>query len=283
MYLCLFAAILLQGLNTSDGNQKQAISQIDARIAKTPNNSILTAQKAVLLFRDQELERAIKTFLVSLQDIHSNTPSTPEDQALYEKALAQYLEHGASTAQQSAQQILEQYRPTLEQHPDYHLLEFLVAASYANQGRFDLFFDHFYSAYSHHSDHYFAYKTIAILHIKLLERARTDSERTTQKKEIVKNINLALERYPNDHGLYKMLIHFSDPDKINRTIADILNKIIEKNIVVPRSDIAYYVQKSLDAGHRDLAKRFVEKAQEWYKYSRAIETAENMLNEGKNH
>lgn len=52
---------------------------------------------------------------------------------------------------------------------------------------------------------------------------------------------------------------------------------------MPRTDITYYVRKSLDVGERDLAKRFVEKAQEWYNYSRAIETAENMLNQEKNH
>lgn len=262
MYLCFFAAILLQ---TPPPNQDQGPTQ------------------AIHYYREQDLEKAIQTFLQSLEGIHSNAPVNPEDQALYEKALTQYLEHGAASAPQLAEELLNQYEKTLEEHPDYHLLEFLVAAAYANQGRFDLFFDHFYTAYQHHSDHYFAYKTKAILHIKLLERARTEPERLVQRKEILKNVNLAIERYPQDQSLYKLSIHFSDPDNLRQTVVRHLNKIIDKNIVVPRTDITYYVRKSLDVGEKGLAKRFVEKAQEWYNYSRAIETAENMLNQEKNH
>jgi hypothetical protein len=208
---------------------------------------------------------------------------TAEEQKLYENALAKYLEHGAATAQQSAQEILDQYGKIFEQHPEYHLLEFLISAAYANQGRFDLFFDHFYTAYKYHADHYFAFKTKAVLHIKLLERARTEEERVVQRKEILKNVHLAIERYPQDHSLYKLMIHFSDRDKLHGTVTQLLHKIIEKNIVVPRTDITYYVRKSLDVGERDLAIRFVEKAQEWYNYSRGIETAENMIKQEKNY
>lgn len=118
MYLCLFAAILLQ---TPPPNQDKGPTQ------------------AIHYYREQDLEKAIQTFLISLEGIHSNTPATPEDQALYEKALTLYLEHGAASAPQLAEELLNQYKQTLIQHPDYHLLEFLVAAAYANQGRFDLF------------------------------------------------------------------------------------------------------------------------------------------------
>lgn len=285
MYLSLLAAILLQGLTDSDGDPKQAIAAIENHISnsKEAEKGILEARKAILLVRDQDFERAIQTFLKSLEGINSNSSITPNEQILYDKALAEYLEHGASTAQQAAQHILEKYQKTLDEHPDYHLIEFLVAASYANMGRFDQFFDHFYTAYLHHSDHYFAYKTKAVLHIKLLERARTDAERRAQRTEILKNIHLAMQRYPQDHSLYKLLIHFSDQEKLHETVTKVLQKIIEKNIVVPRSDIAYYVRKALDVGERGLAKTFVEKAQDWYKYSRALETAENMIKQEKNY
>jgi tetratricopeptide (TPR) repeat protein len=242
----------------------------------------LQARKAVLLFRDQDLELAIQSFLLSLERIHAESVISKDEAILFDQALAEYLEHGASTAQKSAHNILEKYLKTIQTHPDYHLMEYLVAASYANIGQFDRFFDHFYSAYQHHSDHYFAYKTKAILHIKLLERARTESERSKQKIEILHNIHLAIDRYPQDHSLYKLLIHFSDPQKLHDTVTKVLQKIIEKNIVVPRSDIAYYVRKGLDVGERGLAKTFVEKAQDWYKYSRALETAQNMLKQEKN-
>ena len=126
MYLCLIATILLQ---TPPADHNQGTAQ------------------AIHYYHEQDLENAIQTFLISLEGIHSNTPVNPEDQALYEKALTQYLEHGAASAPQLAEELLNQYEKTLEEHPDYHLLEFLVAAAYANQGRFDLFFDHFYTAY----------------------------------------------------------------------------------------------------------------------------------------
>jgi tetratricopeptide (TPR) repeat protein len=264
MYLSLLAAILLQGS-----------SQEDAEVQ--------SARKAIHLFQEQDLEQAIHIFLGSLKGDRTQSPVSNVEQVHYNQALAIYLEHGAASSSLTAQQILDQYGKILEEHPDYHLLEFLIAAAYANQGKFDLFFDHFYTAYKYHSDHYFAYKTKAILHIKLLERARTEDERIIQRKEILKNAQLAVERYPQDQSLYKLLIHFSDREKMHDTVTQLLNKIIEKNIVVPRSDITYYVRKSLDVGEKELAKRFVEKAQEWYKYSRALETAENMLKQEKNY
>lgn len=206
-------------------------------------------------------------------------PITPEEQELYDKALPLYLDH--LDLKQHSLTIVQEYAPIIKKHPDYHMLTFLVAAAVANAGAYEQFFDLFHPAYAAHPDHFLAYKTLAVIHIKLFERARTPDERELQRQKILDNIAKAIDRYPSDTSLYKMQIGFADGPQKAQIISDTLNKILSGNIIVPRIDIPLYVQKAVETKQYDLAQKLIDKAHEWYQISRLLTGAQDYLDRHK--
>jgi len=273
------AASLLGGLPTS--NYKDAIIEYERRSqdASVGEKSEQLAKLAIIYYRDQNQEKAFQTFLSALDYGQSNSSSraSEAEQILYEKALKTYLEQGTVAARETAEKIVHEFSEVLENHNDYHLLGFVIAAAYANQGRFEEFFDRFYTSYLNYPDHHMVYKTRAVLHIKLLERARTAEERDVQKQGILSNVSMAIEKNENDHSLYKLMIAFSSEKEKAEIVHRYINKIIDQGIMIPRSDIAFYVQQCISSDQRDLARRFISKVRERYQYSRAINDAEMLL------
>lgn len=237
-------------------------------------------QQAKDHLKNQEQEKAFQTFLTSLENTNSNqTTPTQEDQQLYDQALPLYLDH--TDIEKNSLKIVQEYAPIIKKHPEYHLLTFLVAASAANAGAYEQFFDLFHPAYRAHPDHFLAYKTLAVIHIRLFERARTPEERERQRQKILDNIAKAIDRYPSDSSLYKMQIGFADGPQKAQIVSDSLNKILSGNIIVPRVDIPLYVQKAVETKQYDLAQKFIDKAHEWYKVSRLITGAQEYLDRHK--
>ncbi|NGX43493.1 MAG: hypothetical protein K940chlam7_01791 [Chlamydiae bacterium] len=280
----LLAALLLASPLTEEQEQvKHAIERFQDKIERaTPNEiALLKGKLAILLYRDQEQEKAFHIFLEALEEASPNQQLEPsrEELQLYEEALHLYLEHGLASAHSTASQILQKYGPVLSQNDEYHLLRFIIAAACANQGNFEEFFDHFFTSYQLYPHHYIAHKTKSVLHIKLFERARTLQDREDQREKVISHVSEALERYPNDHALYKLIIAFSrDEDKPTR-VRTYLNKIVENNIVIPRSEISFYVQQCVETEQKDVGMRFIKKTHEWYQYSRAVQAAEKLLGE----
>ena len=113
--------------------------------------------------------------------------------------------------------------------------------------------------------------------MKIFERARTLDARAKQRSEIVRHLTKAMNKYPQDISLYRMALTFADSKEKPRVVVVSLKKIIDHNMMVPRTDIVFYVRESVAAGQTDLAKDFIAKAKEWYQYSRSINTAEHYL------
>lgn len=276
MFLLIISAILFQGFSLPQGGDIKQQIALQRQNLDTP---LQEARLAILLYRDQEHEQAFKVFLGALERIPQSfkSHSTPEEEVLYKEALELYLERGISLAPATATAILQRYESVLQANPSYHQLRFIVAAAYANLGKFEDFFDQFYTAYMHDPDHYMAFKTKAILHIKLFERAKVGEEREAQRKLILDKLRKAQEKNPDDHTLYKAMIAFSPENERAEVISRCLNKIIGSNMILPRSEITFYVQQSIGAGQKELAERFIKKAQQWYQYSRSIEEAQKYL------
>lgn len=280
--VCLLAALLLGVIPlVEDGDIKKAITTFEQQIEHAPRQerAVLKGKLAIIYYRDQEHERAFQVFLDALDDvIHDKQHQATSDEArLYSEALELYLEHGTASAQSTATKILQRYAPILDQEENYHLLRYILAAAYANLGRFEDFFDHFFTSYSFYPEHYMAKKTRAVLHIKLYERARTSLEREYQRNKILSHVLSAIEKYPQDHSLYKLMVAFSSEEDKKTYVNTYLNKIVENNIIIPRSEIPFYVQQCVETRQKELARRFIIKAREWYQYSRAIDIAERML------
>lgn len=262
--------------------EKASISdlQIQLKEASQDKKSEITIQLAKAYVQDQNLEMAFLAYLDALK----NAPKLPtptisqEEQAHYDAGLEVYLDHnGGSNAQEIAKKILETYKPVLAQHPDNHLLPFLVAAAYANEGSYQEFMETFYKAYQRFPDHYMAYKTKAVLHIKLAERMRSPLEREQQRHSVVLEAEKAIERNEKDAGLYKLVMLFASDDQKPRLVTHYLNKIIEHPMIIARSDVAFFVRQAVEVKNYELAQRFIDKAQERFDYSRVVLAAQQYL------
>lgn len=244
----------------------------------------LNFKLAIAYLQDQDQEKAFQSFVEALELTRSRAApqASAEESQLYEQGLAIYLDHtGTSSPKETALKIYQNYKQAAEGHPDFYLLNLLMATAYANLGRFEEFFNAFYRSYPYYTEHYLTYKTKAVLHIKLYERARVLEDRDAQKKLVVANIEKAIDKNPQDTGLYKIAFLFSDNDKKSRVVAAYLNKIIDEGLIVPRNDVPIFVHEAIEERHMDLAQKFVDKSREWYQYSRAVNEAQELINKAK--
>lgn len=261
---------------------KEILSQIKDQIGKSPldKRGPLLVQLAQVYCQDQDQENAFRTYLLALAFVpkHENISMSIEEEAHYNKALEIYLSHNSGFgAREAGQKLLQEYATILEQNPHYYNLGFLVAAAHANLGEYENFFALFYPSYLKYPDSYMAYRTKAILHIKLHERARSDQEREEQRKSIYDNILIASSKKRDDASLYKLMIVFAEKNVKPEVIKNSLSYIVENNVVVPRADIIFFVTEALNNGNIELAQNFVNKARDWYIVSRVVSGAQEMI------
>lgn len=266
-------------LGAEDYKAAISIRQKELSTVQPKDKGRLLVELAVLFLQDQDQEKAFQTFLEALSktDLENDTIDTPEDNVLYQNALTIYFDHSEGSPKDKAKKIIESFQPLLERHQKAHLLAYLVALAHANLGSYREFFELFYNSYRFHPNHFLAYKTKAILHIKLFERARTETEREFQRKTVLENLEQASEKEPQDDMLYKLMISFSLKEKKQEQVRRCLNKILDANIIIPRGDILFFVQEAVDAGEQKLAKRLLEKARKWYQQSKIINSAQAYL------
>lgn len=266
---------------------KKTIRIHQEQLTRIPEDKQATYIKelALLYLKDQDQEKAFEVFLQALDLCQSanvqDSLFTPYDEEAYRKVLAIYLDPSSESTQATAQQLIQEVRSILQAKSDQHILEYFMAIAYANLGKYADFFEHFYSAYRYYPDHYLAYKTKAILHLKLLERTRDEGQRNIQRQKIIDNLHLAIEREPSDITIYRLLITFSPKEKKRELVQLSLNKIINGNIIIPRTHLMFYVIEATDIKDPELAQRFISRAKEWYPESRIAISAQKYLDAHK--
>lgn len=278
---CINAAYASVDEAIDEGDYKLAATLLQSEIAKVPEDQQgkLKAKLALVYYRDQEDEKAFKTYLDALAATKplKAPPVSDEEKKLYDQALKLYLDHGGFSARETAGKIRSEYSPVLALHPNYYLLNFIVSSAYANLGMFDEFFERFYVSYQYYPDSYMAYKTKAILHLKLYDRAVSQKDKEVQRNAIFENAKLASEKNEQDASLYRIMINFANESEKNAVAVKSLKKIIADNIVVPRTDILFYVKAAMAAKQPELAQQFVDKAKTWYEYSKMLQAAQEMI------
>lgn len=232
-------------------------------------------------FKDQDREKAFQAFLkaLDLAKEESAPPTTEAERTLYEQALKVYLDHPSANAREGAGKIIQDFGNISETHPDYYLLGFIISAAYANLDQFETFFEKFYQSYRYFPKHYMAYKIKTILHSQLFMRAQTPSAQEVHRFVIIENAGLAIQQNPLDTTLYRMLISFAPEANKEKSIVACLNKIIDMNIIIPRADIAFFVQQAVAYKQNELAQRFLNKEKQWFPQSRVIDSAQRYLDE----
>ncbi len=238
---------------------------------------------AIAYHFDQEQGRAIEVFLEALDDL--KPPKTPatlfrEEQPHYMAALEGYLTHQKRIAtKHEAEEIVDQYAVIVKHHEEYAHLGYLVAAAHANLSDFKNFFPVFFAAYRQLPEHYLAYKTKAILHIRLWQRGRTPEEREKRRAAVAENIQRAIQLFPQDASLYRMSVSFASEDSKASVVSASLKNIATHNIMIARDDVAFFVREAVDTGQHAEAKALLTTAREWYRRSKALDAAEQYLRE----
>ncbi len=279
--LSLSLLMPLEGRQMHSEDTKGAIAHQQKLLAQADieQKSALLEQLALLYLKDQDQERAFAAFLQSLGYISPQQLAKQPENATsaYERALAIYLEaHGEATTQ-SAKKIIDEFGPIVQEQAAPQPLGFLVAIAYANLFRYEEFCNFFYRTYVAFPEHYLAYKTKAILHVKLMERKNSEAERKIQRAAVLSNLEQAQERQPNDTTLYKLLISFSSLEERGVQVQRCINAILSQNVQIPRTDLMFYVQEAVDIKAYALAQQFVDRAHQWYPNSRIVESAQSFL------
>ncbi len=280
----VYAEDKFRSVQTNEGYKERIAQQIEL-LAHAPSEqqSELQRDLAIFYYKDQDHEKAFKLYLDALEMVRpmSAPMISQEEELLYNNALQTYLDNQTKAASVIAENIRQQYASVLVARPDYYRLGYIIAAADANLEMFEEFFQQFYQSYCMLPQHYLAYKTKAILHAKLFARARTPIDREMQRQAVLDNLTQAIQQYPADVGLYKALFATVSDDKRPAIVNVYLNKIIDENIIIPRSDIAFYVRQALDAKQVELARRFVNRGRQWHQNSRVIDAAQKHIDQYK--
>ena len=261
------------------GHYKKAIKTIDLEKEKSGDLLVLLAEA---YYKDQEHAKAFDAYLNALaQTKKEGAPylEKKEEARLFDEALKVYLDPGARDPAIISLKIRDLYAGVWRLHPEYAELGYLVAIAYANLGDYSDFFEIFYKSYKQIPEHYLAYKTQGILHLKLYDRGKTLEDKEHERKQVLYYFKKAREIYPQDPSLYKMHIAFSQNKE--QILETDLKEIIDKDIVIPRADLSFYIDQLFAHGKNELAAEFLAKARKWYPYSRTLDAADEIL-KGKN-
>lgn len=246
----------------------------------TAEDSRQILEQAKGFYLEQQHENAFEVFLSILPFGDSEKkPISLQEKEVYEQALESYLNVQSGAAGNNGQLLIDTYGIVLDQHPDYYQLGFILASAYANCGNFPKFFDVFYASHAAWPDHYLAFKTKAILYIKLFERSCPGAYKEMQRERIMENLSNAVDRYPLDSSLYRLMISFARDDHKKKIVAASLNRILEDNIIIHRGDLGFYVQNALDNVDIELIERFLNRAKTWVQFSRIIIAAQQTIDQ----
>ena len=78
----------------------------------------------------------------------AGTGAYPDQLKHYAEGLTIYLDHSGATPGAIALKLQEQLNSVLKEHPDYYLVNFLMAAAFANVGSVPRIFSYFLSILS---------------------------------------------------------------------------------------------------------------------------------------
>lgn len=275
---CLQAEESPVRLALENGSVKEAIGLGREAAVHDPEAGVWLA---VALHNDQETEEAFTVFLSVLNRLPTATAlSSPEDQALYQSLHPHYLAlRGSKKNKEATTQLKEQLTAMLEKNPSSYQCGYLLASTYANEGDFAAFFPLFYRCYSLNTESYLAYRTLAILQVRLWQRGATPTEKEMRRAEIERNTRQALQVFNGDASLYRLHVEFADPKKKCEALRYSLNNITQHNILIPRDEIVYYVQAAIEEDQLPLGQQLINKARSWYKRSRAIDIAQRLVDQ----
>jgi hypothetical protein len=264
--------------------QKKTIRTLETALqqATKEQSSQLNFQLACVYLQDQDWERSLQFFLNSLVlETSATTPPFQEDETLYQEALPIYLRMTEEGDAQAAVELLEWYSTIADEHEEYDLLNYIVAAAEANLSHFDSFFTRFYKAYQSRPDCYLAQKTQGILCMMLADRAVEHEVMVSWRRRARIHFARGADLFEHDSSLYKFLIFLFREEKDGVEIARVIRQMVDRKVVIPRKDLFPFVREAVDLEEFELAQALIDQAKVHYSFSRVLVTAQNFLNNNR--
>lgn len=255
--------LLLSTTTLVASDVKEEISKKTQALEKAKagsEKSRLAYELSLCHLRDQETAVAFEYFLRALDAVESKTPPPLTEKKLYEEAFEYYIAGGHEPLQ-TAQHLIATYgtKNGGEQ------LQFLLAIADANLGRYDSFFTQFYTLFPYFKEDFLAYKTQAILYLRLRSTESDAAKKELYEKKALVFLQKALEKNSKDASIYKFLC------LLNADKKEILRKLGQNQVKIPRGEIYYYVKEAVDLGEFETAESLIATARAHYEYSRSID------------
>jgi len=262
-------------------SEKQELIALENSVGKDPKREALESFRLAILYqRDQELEKALRTFMASLELLkmeEGGSVATKEELFFYDEALEIYLNPPNHDVIFASELIIERYAPLIKENPSYHKLGFIVASAYANRGDFLAFFELFYNSYLYLPNDFFAHKTLAILHIKLLEKMLPHEKKEERYAKITAHLNEATRANILDYSLYKLMILYSSEENKAQTTTKALQAVIDRDLYIPRTDLPFFIQCGFEFCSLSQLKLFIDQQQKHHEYSRILTSAKEEI------
>lgn len=231
--------------------------------------------------REQHQDKAMESFLqwIDEQAQTENTEPTEEEKKLFEelRAYSTNPPHGMSE-EEVARELLTRCSSLLETHPNYTLINYLLATAYFVLGDGQHFYPTFAASYKDLPDHYYAHKLQGMLCQRLMQASIPGPTRDRWARQALRLFQATLERYPEDTQLYTQVLLLSPQEDAQGVAQWCLKQLMTHDYPVPRRYLEFWVNTALTHDSPQVARAFINHAKKWYSFSRQLEAAEKKIN-----
>lgn len=239
--------------------------------------SALLVEKAKLLYADQQQIEAQEVFLEALKlyVVVDEDQAKDEEQRVFLSLLSDY--EASIQTKEGSEKFSRQIEEQLAKYPLYMSLEYYAAASLANRGQMNEFFDRFFHAFGHRTECFLRWKTIGVLHLRLYEASSSEARREHHRVEAVRWLKEAYSRQKADSALPVKILFVLRPSERGAFLQEVVAGLSAVEVPMRRSDCFTLIAQAIELGEGESAKLLIEKARTWYQYSRALDELSERL------
>lgn len=258
---------------------------VEAISQNYPENSHI--QKAISLWSDKEYSESYITFLKSLDSLpmkkENPTSSFSDEKILYELDELYDSPRGSDFAKVN-QSILDKSLQYLAANNYSPRVEYYLAIAYANlietvPNACVRFYHHFYNAYSALPQYHLAYKAKSILYFQLFNYEADSTQKMLYRQKGTQLLTEAILLHPTCSSAYRTLLTYCSLEKRGHYILTYIPQILDNKVAISRSDVYFYVYQCALHNQLQLARQIVDYAKGFYRYSKNIEAAEELINQ----
>jgi len=229
----------------------------------------LRKEYAKLLWANQQRSEAQAFFLKSLDSSFYKKNSARDEPSIRNALDALYRKSWQS--QEATKRLITSARKLLEEFPTSSSLYYYLSVAYANQQDFISFFDAFYEGWIRDSNQFLAWKTRGVLHLRLFESTADPQEKSFHQNQAVRCLEEAFICQPDDLSLLMKMLFLLPFERRKEYLQKMYGHLLRLSNPPARYEFFYFIEQALELESLDVARALLQKAQEWYQYSRAVE------------